>query len=684
MRCHDPPPLNPKRHCEHHLAKNDVVLIDSLLQQSLASAPSTEIGEHFERFVLEQILKNFDLSKEELEFGWTDGSHDGGIDGFYVLINGRLLTDPTDFSWPRTGAEIQVFLVTCKHHATFQQVPLDALLASVHELFDLSRTNSQLSGKYSADIKRCRDLFIAAFRQLSLYRPALSFKLFYASRGDTTLLGESISARANQLLAMFHQYFSAATATFAPLGATELVELHREVKSFALDLPVQECLTAGQEGYVVLARLKDYCAFVQDDKGGLRRYLFDSNVRAFLGINLVNADISETLEAEAGPNFWWLNNGVTILATSASLVGKTLKLRDIQIVNGLQTTESIHRHFAKSPSKSDGQRTLLVKVIVSQDDTVRDQVIRATNNQSSVEPAALHATDRIQRNIEEILLRYDWFYERRTNFYKNDGRPEGRIISPLVLATGSVALLLKNPIKSSKLRQKHLRTAEAYNAVYSEHFPLKAWPVVALFVRSAENAIIRAHRARRVAQGQYLATWRGFLAYVAVARICGTFSFNHQDVVAIDAALATEAFVDECWSAVQHAVGTPGSTKLSALQIMKLASAMQTTWGITGHPADGKRELPTSPAPSDQPKKAARFEHEDFLLAVSDLLPRQPWKPGTHVKVAETLNVKPDRVSNAIQILISRKVWLKQIDGVVFDNDGNQIARDESRIQSPQ
>ena len=221
------------------------------------------------------------------------------------------------------------------------------MLASVQELFDLSLTNAQLSGKYSANIKRCRDMFVAAFHQLSLYRPALSFNLFYASRGDTSLLGESISARAMQLEALFHQYFSAATVTFIPIGATELVELHREVKSFALDLPVQECLTAGQEGYVVLARLKDYCAFVQDEKGALRRYLFDSNVRAFLGANLVNADISDTLTNETGPNFWWLNNGVTVLATSASLVGKTLKLRDIQIVNGLQTTESIHRHFTK-------------------------------------------------------------------------------------------------------------------------------------------------------------------------------------------------------------------------------------------------------------------------------------------------------------------------------------------------
>jgi hypothetical protein len=295
------------------MAKNDVILIDSLLQQQESSLPSSDPGERFEKFVLEQVLKNYDFTLDELDFGWTDGSLDGGIDGFYVLVNGRLLTDPTDFSWPRSGAEIQVYLVTCKHHSTFQQAPLDSLLASVQELFDLSRSNSNLTGKYSPEIKKCRDSFIAAFRQLSLHRPTLSFRIIYASRGDTSLLGGTVAARATQLTDLLTSYFSASLATFEPLGASELVELYRQVKSFALDLPVQECLTAGQEGYVVLAKLTDYCEFVRDDNGQLRRYLFDSNVRAYLGTNMVNVDIAETLSDSSGPNFWWLNNGITIL-----------------------------------------------------------------------------------------------------------------------------------------------------------------------------------------------------------------------------------------------------------------------------------------------------------------------------------------------------------------------------------
>lgn len=659
------------------MAKNDIILIDTLLQQRSGESLIKDPGEVFEEFVLEQILKNFDLSQDELNFGWTDGSHDGGMDGFYVFVNGRLLNDPTDFTWPRSAAEIQVYLITCKHSSTFLQAPLDAMLASVQELFDLSKTNSELSGKYSPALKQCRDMFIAAFRQLSLYRPTLSFSIIYATRGDTTILGDSISARGEQLISLLNSYFSASRTTFTTLGATELVELYRQVKSFSLDLPVQECLTAGQEGYVVLARLNDYCNFVRDERRELRRYLFDSNVRAFLGVNLVNEDIAETLNTSTAPNFWWLNNGVTILATSASLVGKTLKLKDIQIVNGLQTTESIHRHYSHTPAKQGDIRTLFVKVIVSQEESIRDQVIRATNNQSTVEPAALHATDRVQRNIEEILLKFDWFYERRTNYYRNEGRPENRILSPLVLATGSVALLLKNPIRSSKLRQKHLRSTEAYQVVYSDHFPLNAWPVVASLIRGAENAILRSS-GKRVSRGKQISAWRGLLAYIAAVRLLGTYSYQLRELTSLNLSQVTDNFMNECWEEIAKVSGDLGSNKLEEIKVHDICTTLAKIWSISGHPTDGKRTLPTPIDPIPTPLVSS--ETDEFLESVNNALPPQPWKPGVHLEVARQLGIQPRRISRAIQTLIVQGIRLQQHDGIVYDTTGEEVMRDESRL----
>lgn len=660
------------------MAKNDTILLDAILQQAAEAANGVNKGEIFEQFALEQILKNFDLTKDEIESGWTDGGNDGGIDGFYVFVNGILLTDAKDFQWPKTSAELQVYIVTCKHRDGFQQAPLDSLLASLQEIFDLDKSDTQLIGSYSNEIKEARSLFIAAYKQLSLHRPKLAFSIYYASRGETHQLGQSISARGHQLAKLITSYFSASKADFTALGSTELVELYREVKSFALDLPVQECLTSGQEGYVVLAKLGDFCSFVGDEKKQLRRYLFDSNVRAYLGSNLVNADIAETLSNSSAPNFWWLNNGVTILATSASLVGKTLKLKDIQIVNGLQTTESIFRHFTSIEFREDDQRSLLVKVIVSQDENVRDQVIRATNNQTSVEPAALHATDRIQRDIEQILLKHEWYYERRTNYFKNEGRPSARIISPIVLASGSVALLLKNPGRSSKLKQKNLRPDEAYQAVYAEFHPIDAWPAVVTIIRESEKAILGSHTTKRGGRSQHLSAWRGVLAYVIASRVIGTFSFDPQALAKIDLSIVTESFASETWQIFSTVDSTDRNAKVGESRIITICNHAAALYDIKGVPLSGKRELPTQTKSVAQYSETV-FDDEDFLIAVNSALPDQPWKPGSHAKVAKDLKVGQTRVNSAIQTLIRRGLRYKQKDGVVFDRHGVEIMRDLSR-----
>src|SRR5262245_57310922 len=154
------------------MAKNDTILLDGIIDQRLHDAlPSSARDEVFEYFCFEQLLKNYDLSKEEIESGWVDGRDDGGIDGFFVFVNGHLLRDPDGFSWPRANAEITVWIITCKHRDTYQQAPLNSLYASVVELFDLSLDRKHLKGAYSSNILSARGLFHLARRRLAAARP---------------------------------------------------------------------------------------------------------------------------------------------------------------------------------------------------------------------------------------------------------------------------------------------------------------------------------------------------------------------------------------------------------------------------------------------------------------------------------------------------------------------------------
>ena len=336
------------------MAKNDRILLDGIIDDRIdIKLPSNRRDEAFEYLAFEQILKDYDLSGDEIKSGSVDGRDDGGIDGFFIFVNGHLLTDTEKFTWPRTGSQLEVFVITCKHHDTFKQSPLDNLVASLSELLDLGIPTNDLKGSYSELILKFRANLKLAYRKLSPRMSVFSLNFAYASRGDTSEIGESVSSRAKQIETIAKESFGSCSASFRFYGCSELVELHRRMPLFSLELPFLEVLARG-ERYVLLAKLKDYYDFISD-KGKLRRYLFDSNVRDFMGLNRVNEDIRATLEDEESPDFWWLNNGITILATSASVIGKSIQLQDIQIVNGLQTTESIFRYFdSQGNDKSDG------------------------------------------------------------------------------------------------------------------------------------------------------------------------------------------------------------------------------------------------------------------------------------------------------------------------------------------
>jgi hypothetical protein len=286
------------------MAKNDSILIDGIIaQRAVDGLPSRDKGEVFEYFSFEQILKDYDLSDEEMETGSIDGRHDGGIDGFFIFVNGHLVSDTSVISWPRSHAQIDVIVISCKHHDTFKEATLNSMLATVQEIFDLSRDEAQLKGAYSKDILKARRLLVEVYERLAITSPEMNLRFVYSSRGDTSDIGESVRARSDQIVHAAASFFSNTNVTFTFLGAKELIDRYRQTKQFTLELPFQDHLAGTGEGYIVVAKLADYYRFVCDEKGNLRRYLFDSNVRDYLGENKVNVDIATSLENESAPDF---------------------------------------------------------------------------------------------------------------------------------------------------------------------------------------------------------------------------------------------------------------------------------------------------------------------------------------------------------------------------------------------
>ncbi|MGV7710887.1 AIPR family protein, partial [Mycobacterium kansasii] len=87
---------------------------------------------------------------------------------------------------------------------------------------------------------------------------------------------------------------------------------------------------------------------------------------------------------------------------------------DVQVVNGLQTSHTVFEVLQGAAEDHPAlDRSVLVRILVTDDASTRDRVIRATNRQTSVPAASLRATDEIQRDIEAFFHPHGWFYDRR-------------------------------------------------------------------------------------------------------------------------------------------------------------------------------------------------------------------------------------------------------------------------------
>ncbi len=476
------------------MAANDSIILNIILDQEKSNiAGELPDEEFFELFTFEQILKKYEPSYAELQYGKIGGGDDGGIDGFFTFINKKNLTEDTEEkeNFGR-DAFIELFLIQSKRSTTFSENTVAQIITTVMEIFDLKKDMSVLQKHYNTDLMDKVDSFRQVYRKLAALHPILEVTYIYASKGDTASIHHKVYNKAEQFKDTICTYLPGANANVKFVGARELIDYSRLEKSYTLQLKFIDSISSGENNYVLLASLKDYYDFVTyENNDELRQYIFTFNVRDYQGNNVaVNKDIKETLESDKKIDFWWLNNGITILASKASIVGKTISLDDVQVVNGLQTTNTIF-NYLKNQDVKDENRSILIKIVVTNDSITRDRVIKATNFQTTIPDASLKATDPIQADIENYFLSKEWFYDRRKNYYKNLRKPINRIISIPYLAQVVIAIVYREPNISRATPSSIIKKDSDYKRVFNQKlnpdiycFCIETMKQVELFIRN--------------------------------------------------------------------------------------------------------------------------------------------------------------------------------------------------------
>lgn len=467
---------------------SEIILGQILTSKHHEIAPELSPEEFFEVFTAEQATKEYELSYEEIQAGVVDGEHDGGIDSFYTFVNGECIGEEVNFPLPKKNADIEVTIIQSKSASGFSEKPINNMISSLSHLLSLSQDYDALT-QYNSEVKARAEIFRKSYRRLASKFPSLKINVFYACAKSTADIHPNTKLKADELVSRINSLFDEAEVTFEFLGAKELLNLARMKPTQTFELAFDQSLN-GTSGYIALVKLPNFYQFLCGGGQEIRSDLFEANVRDYQGSTEVNQEIAKTLESSASDDFWWFNNGVTVLASRASSSGSTITIENPQIVNGLQTSSEIGRFF--SNMEREDVRTVMVKVVASEDEEVRDKIIKATNSQNQVPLASLRATDKVQRDIEHHLKSNGLFYDRRKNFYKNEGMPASKIISIGLMAQAVMTLFRGEPDNARARPSSLIKNDDVYNSIFCDTHPLDAYYVAAHTIRSVELALKKA------------------------------------------------------------------------------------------------------------------------------------------------------------------------------------------------
>lgn len=470
------------------MSTNDALLLDQLVIQQHASVGNgLSSDEFFEFFAAEQILKDDDLSYEEIADGIVDGGGDGGVDSCFFFINNKLYNDDFDIESQRKGAQLRLVMIQSKNTTGFGEGGIEKFVSSARDFFDLTKNIGELYSVYNKDILDKISIFREVYVGLTSKFPSITVCYYYATKGID--IHQNVSRKVDHLKETICSLFNPVSFNFKFINASDLLLMSRKIQSTSSTLKLAENpISTNQEGFVGLATLKDYIDFITNEESHLKSYLFEGNVRDYQGNTAVNSEIQQTLRTEQSEDFWWLNNGVTIICSKASCSGKILSIEDAEIVNGLQTSREIFNAFYEQKIIND-QRNLLIRVLKPQSQENRDNIIKATNSQTPISAASLRATDKIHRDIEDFLSSRGFFYDRRKNYYKNSGKPIKKIWGIPFMAQSVMACALFDPANARARPSSLIKSNDAYLKIFNEKYPLELYYKCPIIVQTSVEAI---------------------------------------------------------------------------------------------------------------------------------------------------------------------------------------------------
>lgn len=546
---------------EHNMT-NMQVLLKSLIEKEYEEDCNefTTIEDFFEFFSAKIVLKSYTLSDEEIMQGIKGAGNDGGCDAIYIFCNGLLVKE--DFLENReipSDSLLEMIIIQSKTSTSFNEDVMMKWKTVSINLFDLNKDVADYSKRYNEDVRDSFQLFRDVYTALIRKRIKLTLKYWYISEGEQ--IHPNVKQQGEELKENVKGLFPSAKVSVEYFGAEKIMEILNtpDVRDYELILADNPISLGVNKDYIALVSLGKYYNFITNGSDTLEQSIFESNIRDYQGSVVVNKEIHNTLDQNDSIDFWWLNNGITILASNISPVtSRSLIITEPEIVNGLQTSNEIYNFFSEYPKKLDSDsRHVLVRIIVPSTETVRDDIILATNNQTSIPKSSLRVSDSIHWKIEMFFKQRGLFYDRRKNHYKNLGKKRSEIISVSYLAQSLIAVLLQKPNYSRARPSTLLTNNDYYNFLYKGEIDLIVYYKIIILANRIKSYLRQCGLYNTSQQGDLLF----YVLYYSFARKNNSHKISPKDVQSIDAEALSDGDIAEYCNhiyEIYHSLGGTG------------------------------------------------------------------------------------------------------------------------------
>jgi hypothetical protein len=359
------------------------------------------VGKAFDVFALFTILQ---LNEDEIEDSITDGSFDCGIDAIYI-------------------SDSIIHLCNCKYTYDIDQTEknfpgneIEKIISTVSLMLSDSITRESVNKILWDKYKEIESLFAeGSIKKIIIHLISNKQKPLPADRNK---LENGLS----RYRIIEYKYYDLDDLVNILLSSKDSV-----INSSLMLLDDQHFEKSDGELKTIIGVVtaEDYLNMLLDKNNNnkLIESAFNDNVRVYKPKHSVNKTIINSALSDDNYQFFYQNNGITIICEECGYIphvrNQNILIKNLQIVNGGQTTHSLFEAYKKNNDKVKNIDILVRICVAKKHSGLAEMIGESTNNQIPIGSRDLKANDAIQKKLQDEFETLGYYYERKANEFND-------------------------------------------------------------------------------------------------------------------------------------------------------------------------------------------------------------------------------------------------------------------------